>query len=209
MVTVINFYHLLLQLQTTVKSKSSEGSGDGTTQATTSSTLHKDYHSTPALPTEAVGTIQNENHETSRTVVERNAKNARSFAADFEFNSNSSGAFSQATDRDAKVGDMRGYFTLPGRHKKMLEDGGSYRAVTRIRPVASTMTRQLANFTSSGAPPPPDHPPPPPPQTQFVAMDYKNSDYAKVTVKSPGKCESVLKYCVSLSPCLAHPYLQT
>ena len=74
----------------------------------------------------------------------------------------------------------------------MLEDGGSYRAVTRIRPVASTMTRQLANFTSSGAPPPPDHPPPPPPQTQFVAMDYKNSDYAKVTVKSPGTWKLVL-----------------
>ena len=92
-------------------------------------------------------------------------------------------------DRDAKVGDMRGYFTLPGRHKKMVDEGGSYRAVTKIRPVTTSMQRQLANFSTTTTPtsalPPPDHPPPPPPQTQVVTVDHKNSDYAKVCVKSP------------------------
>lgn len=157
--------------------------------------LHKDYHSTPTLPTEPQEATpksselsKSRNLETSRTVVERNAKNARSFAADFEFRPTASVASHVTTDRDDKVGDMRGYFTLPGRHKKMLEEGGSYRAVTRVRPVATSMQRQLANFTTTTSPPPPpDHPPPPPPQCQLVTVGdhHKNSDYAKVIVKSP------------------------
>ena len=36
---------------------------------------------------------------------------------------------------DSRVGHQRGYYTLPSRHKKVFEEGGSYRAVTKIRPV--------------------------------------------------------------------------
>lgn len=153
------------------------------------SSLHKDYHSTPTLPTEICASTTRpelfapKSHETSNVVVERNAKNAKSFAADFEFGSSS---LAGQNDRDSKVGDMRGYFTLPGRHKKMLDEGGSYRAVTKVRPVTTR-----SNFATSGptsmAPPPPDHPPPPPPG-QVVAVDPKCvSDYAKVSVKSPDR----------------------
>jgi SH3 and multiple ankyrin repeat domains protein len=83
---------------------------------------------------------------------------------------------------------MRGYFTLPGRHKKLLEEGGSYRAVTKIRPVATRQPTSFSMTSSSTAPPPPDHPPPPPPATQVVTVDPKaGSDYAKVCVKSPDR----------------------
>ena len=184
---MLTFFNFSFQLQTTTKSKSSDGTASPILSSTTTTTLHKDFHSTPTLPTENPQTelFQPKNPETSNTVVERNAKNAKSFAADFEFGPGSMTGVS-LNDRDAKVGDMRGYFTLPGRHKKMLEEGGSYRAVTKIRPVA---TRQISfPSATSAAPPPPDHPPPPPPATQVVTVEPKqNSDYAKVCVKSPDR----------------------
>ena len=81
---------------------------------------------------------------------------------------------------DSRVGHQRGYYTLPSRKKKVFEEGGSYRAVTRIRPVIKgqpdindgTVKRnqmvsdKLAispNSVPPAPPPPPEHPPPPPP----------------------------------------------
>ena len=94
---------------------------------------------------------------------------------------------------DSRVGHQRGYYTLPSRHKKLFEEGGSYRAVTKIRPVIKGNSEErdveshALNKTSlspSSAPPPPppppEHPPPPPPITQVVKLDSK-SEYAKVS----------------------------
>ena len=97
---------------------------------------------------------------------------------------------------DGRVGHQRGYYTLPSRHRKCFEEGGSYRAVTRIRPVIKgnpenkdetiqrnqTVTDKMTLSPTSAPPappPPPEHPPPPPPITQVVKLDSK-SDYAKV-----------------------------
>jgi hypothetical protein len=68
---------------------------------------------------------------------------------------------------NGKVGDQRGYFTLPGRRGlKKFEDGnGSYRSIGKIRPLTATTARSL---------PPPDHAPPPPPVTsEVVILDKK------------------------------------
>ena len=103
---------------------------------------------------------------------------------------------------DSRVGHQRGYYTLPSRHKKVFEEGGSYRAVTKIRPVMRgnsenikkdvvikrnlSMSNKMPQSPISAPPPPPpppEHPPPPPPITQVMKVDNK-SDYAKLISNS-------------------------
>jgi len=144
--------------------------------------LHKDFHSTPMLSSETnmpfVGSSKDTSAKTSSSVDARNAKNARSFAADFELSLGIDSTQHLPSNHEDKVGDMRGYFTLPGCHKKMIDKNGSYRAVSNIGPVNISMHR----------PDPPDHPPPPPPQAcQVVLVDTKSGDYARAVVKSPDK----------------------
>ncbi len=84
-----------------------------------------------------------------------------------------------------QVSEQRGYFTLPSRGKKLrkLEEGGSYRAVMKIRPLATSNQNNNAKQispTRPGAPvgglPPPEHPPPPPPPVSEVVKVDTNKD---------------------------------
>ena len=181
--------------------------------------MHKEFSSTPDLKKNIYSSSSNANLHNEANAQQFHMSNENMFhvsqlnARNIENNSNPKNIVNgdmisdHLTDTkhilngmDSRVGHQRGYYTLPSRHKKVFEEGGSYRAAKRIRPVIKgkpdikdDTVKQNETLSPTVAPPapppPPEHPPPPPPITQVMALDTK-SDYAKVFNSSTSNDQS-------------------
>ena len=155
--------------------RSKKGSAEG-------NNLHKDYHSTPDLPTTGPDQVPEVEDVPRLENISGGEPRPRRTHSQEDLQRALAGG-----EEAAKVSSVHpGYFTLPHRRSQPAS-GGEVRTVTRIRPIQARSNSVGASHHRTSPGPAPSHPPPPPPPPAPPAT----SDYAKLGLsqEAPGTLE--------------------
>ena len=159
--------------------RSKKGPAEGTS-------LHKDYHSTPDLPTtEPPLNSGGEKAEEVPRLENIGGSQPRRTHSQEDLQRGQTGG-----EEPVKASSVHpGYFTLPHRRSQPEGGEGEVRTVTRIRPLQARSLSVGSSYHRTGPGPAPSHPPPPPPPPPAPPA---SSDYAKVGLskEAPSKLQT-------------------